>query len=105
MHLLQILKKFFRNVFSNFIFTLLAKHAFICTLCFYVTLRWDHYQLSCFYIFIVHFQVERLQALILDPEVHKFNFTDFDELPLPLDPEIKIKGIEADTATLFKVTV
>ena len=47
-------------------------------------------------------QIERFQQLLSDPEAHKFNFASFESLPLPLDPEIKIKGILPRSATLFK---
>lgn len=47
-------------------------------------------------------KIERLQALLSDQEANKINFTSFKSLPLPLDPEIKIKGILPNKATLFK---
>ncbi|XP_071110359.1 phosphatidylinositol 3-kinase catalytic subunit type 3-like [Haliotis cracherodii] len=47
-------------------------------------------------------KIERLQALLQDPEVCKRNFAEFDVLPLPLDPEVKVRGIIPDKATLFK---
>ncbi|KAI8479545.1 Phosphatidylinositol 3-kinase catalytic subunit type 3, partial [Branchiostoma belcheri] len=37
-----------------------------------------------------------------DPEVNKINFTTFDPIPMPLDPEVQIKGIVVEKATLFK---
>lgn len=40
-----------------------------------------------------------------DPEVCKRNFAEFDVLPLPLDPEVKVRGIIPDKATLFKVSM
>jgi hypothetical protein len=48
-------------------------------------------------------QIERLQALLQDPEIYKINFFSFDELPLPLDPNIRVLGIYPERATLFKV--
>ncbi|XP_022252339.1 phosphatidylinositol 3-kinase catalytic subunit type 3-like [Limulus polyphemus] len=47
-------------------------------------------------------KIERLQAMLSDPEANKINFTGFDPLPLSLDPEVKIKGIIPEKATLFK---
>uniref|UniRef100_T1JEU2 Phosphatidylinositol 3-kinase catalytic subunit type 3 n=1 Tax=Strigamia maritima TaxID=126957 RepID=T1JEU2_STRMM len=47
-------------------------------------------------------KIERLRALLADPEANKINFTNFEPLPLPLDPEQRIKGIIAEKATLFK---
>lgn len=47
-------------------------------------------------------QIERLQALLCDKEIYKMNFLNFDPLPLPLDPSVKVKGIIPDKATLFK---
>ncbi|ELU04838.1 hypothetical protein CAPTEDRAFT_155274 [Capitella teleta] len=47
-------------------------------------------------------KIERLQAFLSDPELLRFNFTCFDPIPLPLDPEFKVEGIIAEKATLFK---
>ncbi|XP_076350143.1 phosphatidylinositol 3-kinase 59F isoform X2 [Tachypleus tridentatus] len=47
-------------------------------------------------------KIERLQAMLSDPEANKINFTGFDPLPLSLDPEVNIKGIIPEKATLFK---
>jgi len=47
-------------------------------------------------------KIERIQTLLADTETFKFNFGQFDALPLPLDPEVKICGISAEKATLFK---
>ncbi|KAL5005430.1 hypothetical protein ScPMuIL_018886 [Solemya velum] len=47
-------------------------------------------------------KIERLQALLQEPEVCKINFSDFEPLPLPLDPDIKVKSIDPGRATLFK---
>ena len=47
--------------------------------------------------------MERLQALLQDPEIYKINFSSFDELPLPLDPNIRVLGIYPERATIFKV--
>ena len=41
--------------------------------------------------------------LLVDAEVLKFNFSNFETIPLPLDPEVRITGIVAEKATLFKV--
>lgn len=47
-------------------------------------------------------KIERLQAFLQDPEINKINFSSFDELPLPLDPNIRVLGIYPERATLFK---
>lgn len=47
-------------------------------------------------------KTERLQALLADPEAFKINFASFEPLPFPLDPEVHIKGIIPEKATLFK---
>lgn len=46
-------------------------------------------------------QTERLQALLADNE--KVNLSEIEAIPLPLEPQIRIKGIIPETATLFKV--
>lgn len=46
-------------------------------------------------------QTERLQALLADNE--KVNLSEFEPIPLPLEPQIRITGIVPETATLFKV--
>uniref|UniRef100_A0A6I8N463 Phosphatidylinositol 3-kinase catalytic subunit type 3 n=1 Tax=Ornithorhynchus anatinus TaxID=9258 RepID=A0A6I8N463_ORNAN len=43
---------------------------------------------------------ERLQALLGDNE--KMNLSDVELIPLPLEPQVKIKGIFPESATLFK---
>ena len=48
-------------------------------------------------------KIEKLQALLVDPEILKFNFTNFEPIPLPLDPEVSIKAIVSESATLLKV--
>lgn len=47
-------------------------------------------------------KAERLQQLLADPEMFKFNFQNFEPLPFPLDPSVLIKGIVAKKASLFK---
>ncbi|KAH3837707.1 hypothetical protein DPMN_111108 [Dreissena polymorpha] len=47
-------------------------------------------------------KIEKLQALLQDQDVCKIDFSNFDPLPLPLDPDIKVKGIDPKSATLFK---
>ncbi|XP_063232536.1 phosphatidylinositol 3-kinase catalytic subunit type 3 [Bacillus rossius redtenbacheri] len=47
-------------------------------------------------------KTERLQALLADPEPFKINFASFEPLPFPLDPDVQIKGIIPEKATLFK---
>lgn len=45
-------------------------------------------------------KIEKLQSLLRSSD--SYPFTAFEPLPLPLDPEIKIKGIIPEKATLFK---
>uniref|UniRef100_A0A8C4GNG8 Phosphatidylinositol 3-kinase catalytic subunit type 3 n=1 Tax=Dicentrarchus labrax TaxID=13489 RepID=A0A8C4GNG8_DICLA len=45
-------------------------------------------------------KTERLQALLADNE--KVNLSEIEPIPLPLEPQIRIRGIVPDTATLFK---
>lgn len=47
-------------------------------------------------------KIEKLQALLQDAEVCKINFSDFEPLPLPLDPDIRVNAIDPECATLFK---
>jgi phosphatidylinositol 3-kinase len=47
-------------------------------------------------------KIEKLQAALSDPDMFKFNFARFEPIPLPLDPEVRIKGIHAESAILFK---
>lgn len=49
----------------------------------------------------VSLQTERLQALLADNE--KVNLSEIEPIPLPLEPQIRIRGIVPETATLFKV--
>lgn len=50
-------------------------------------------------------KIERLQALLTDPEACKTNFASFEPLPLPLDPEIIVKGVVPEKASLFNVSI
>uniref|UniRef100_A0A3Q1GHA4 Phosphatidylinositol 3-kinase catalytic subunit type 3 n=1 Tax=Acanthochromis polyacanthus TaxID=80966 RepID=A0A3Q1GHA4_9TELE len=45
-------------------------------------------------------KTERLQALLADNE--KVNLSEIEPIPLPLEPQIRIRGIVPETATLFK---
>uniref|UniRef100_W5KBY0 Phosphatidylinositol 3-kinase catalytic subunit type 3 n=1 Tax=Astyanax mexicanus TaxID=7994 RepID=W5KBY0_ASTMX len=45
-------------------------------------------------------KTERLQALLADNE--KVNLSEIEPIPLPLEPQVRIRGIIPDTATLFK---
>lgn len=47
-------------------------------------------------------KIEHLQTLLKDQDAFKFNFAHFDPLPLPLDPNVLIKGVVPEKATLFK---
>lgn len=62
--------------------------------------------LFCFFAhassFWILLQIERLQALLCDKEIYKINFLNFDSLPLPLDPSVKVKAVIPEKATLFK---
>ena len=49
-------------------------------------------------------QIEKLQALLQDTEMLKTNFTNFVEMPLPLDPAVRVTGIIPQEATLFNVS-
>lgn len=44
-----------------------------------------------------------MQALLHDPDACKFDFSNFEPLSLPLDPDIKVCGIIPEKAALFKV--
>ncbi|KAK2177654.1 hypothetical protein NP493_587g04000 [Ridgeia piscesae] len=47
-------------------------------------------------------KIEKLQALLVDPDILKFNFVNFDPMPLPLDPEVMVQSIIPEEASLFK---
>lgn len=48
-------------------------------------------------------RMEKLQQLLFaDPDSTKFNFANFEQLALPLDPEIQVNGILRGGVTLFK---
>ncbi|XP_053405628.1 phosphatidylinositol 3-kinase catalytic subunit type 3-like [Mercenaria mercenaria] len=47
-------------------------------------------------------KIEKLQALLQDSEVCKINFSEFEALPLPLDPDVKVNAIDPESASLFK---
>ncbi|XP_034240868.1 phosphatidylinositol 3-kinase catalytic subunit type 3 [Thrips palmi] len=47
-------------------------------------------------------KIERLQSLFVDSETFMINFANIEPLPFPLNPDIYIKGIVAESATLFK---
>eukprot|EP00095_Tigriopus_kingsejongensis_P011227 snap_masked-scaffold836_size90567-processed-gene-0.9 protein:Tk11227 transcript:snap_masked-scaffold836_size90567-processed-gene-0.9-mRNA-1 annotation:"phosphatidylinositol 3-kinase catalytic subunit type 3" len=47
-------------------------------------------------------KIERLKALLSDPEKFKFNFVQFQPLELPLDPSVRVQGLLPEQATLFK---
>ena len=49
-------------------------------------------------------QIEKLQAALSDDEACRFNFASFEPIPLPLDPEVQIRGIVPENASLFKVS-
>ncbi|XP_067888737.1 phosphatidylinositol 3-kinase catalytic subunit type 3 isoform X2 [Heterodontus francisci] len=45
-------------------------------------------------------KIERLQTLLADNE--KVNLSEIEPIPLPLEPQVKIRGIIPEKATLFK---
>ncbi|CAG9772619.1 unnamed protein product [Ceutorhynchus assimilis] len=47
-------------------------------------------------------KIQKLKELLSEPDAFKYNFAKFDPVPFPLDPEIKITGIVAEKALLFK---
>lgn len=48
-------------------------------------------------------KTDRLRLLLADPDpAFKINFANFEPIPFPLDPEICIKGIIPEKASLFK---
>ncbi|XP_012061369.1 PREDICTED: phosphatidylinositol 3-kinase catalytic subunit type 3 [Atta cephalotes] len=48
-------------------------------------------------------KTDRLRTLLTDPDpAFKINFSNFEPIPFPLDPEICIKGIMPEKASLFK---
>lgn len=47
-------------------------------------------------------KTEKFQQLLSDTDTLKMNFTKFDPLPFPLDPDVRIHGIIAEKVTLFK---
>ncbi|CAK8675552.1 phosphatidylinositol 3-kinase catalytic subunit type 3-like [Clavelina lepadiformis] len=53
-------------------------------------------------------KIDKLRAMLCvekedgSENAEKMTFTSFDPLPLPIDPEIKVNGIIAEQATLFK---
>lgn len=47
-------------------------------------------------------KAERLQQLLADSETFKFNFANFEPFPFPLDPDVYIKGIIPEKASIFK---
>lgn len=47
-------------------------------------------------------KIEKFQQLLANPHEHRIKFTDFDPITFPLDPKVTIKGIEANSVTLFK---
>lgn len=47
-------------------------------------------------------KAEKLQQLLADSDIFKFNFSKFEPIPFPLDPEVIINGIVPEKASLFK---
>lgn len=47
-------------------------------------------------------KIEKLQSLLKDKEAFKYNFLDFEPMPLPLDPRVQVCGLIPEQASLFK---
>lgn len=47
-------------------------------------------------------KAEKLQQLLADSDKFKFNFSKFEPIPFPLDPEVVISGIVPEKTSLFK---
>ncbi|XP_058833251.1 phosphatidylinositol 3-kinase catalytic subunit type 3 [Topomyia yanbarensis] len=47
-------------------------------------------------------KTEKFQFLLSDTDAVKINFTKFEPLPFPLDPDVRIRGIIPEKVTLFK---
>ncbi|XP_011493159.2 phosphatidylinositol 3-kinase catalytic subunit type 3 [Aedes aegypti] len=47
-------------------------------------------------------KTEKFQMLLSDTDALKINFTKFEPLSFPLDPNVRIRGIIAEKVTLFK---
>ncbi|XP_028131166.1 phosphatidylinositol 3-kinase catalytic subunit type 3 isoform X2 [Diabrotica virgifera virgifera] len=47
-------------------------------------------------------KAEKLQQLLADSDSFKFNFSKFEAIPFPLDPDVMINGIIPEQASLFK---
>nr|CAH7728751.1 unnamed protein product [Callosobruchus chinensis] len=47
-------------------------------------------------------KADKLQQLLADADSFKFNFSKFDAMPFPLDPDVMICGIMPEKASLFK---
>ncbi|PIK59455.1 phosphatidylinositol 3-kinase catalytic subunit type 3, partial [Apostichopus japonicus] len=47
-------------------------------------------------------KIERLQALLASTEFSKQMLSNFDPIPLPIQPEIRITGLIAEKASIFK---
>lgn len=45
---------------------------------------------------------EKFQQLLADNDAFKINFSSFDPIPLPLDPDVNIRGIIPTKVSLFK---
>ena len=52
---------------------------------------------------LVLFQEAKLRQLFMTDDIVKYNFSNFDPFPCPLDPTLIVRGIQPDNATLFKV--
>lgn len=48
-------------------------------------------------------QIKKLQSLLRENDGNSMCLLNFDPIPLPLDPDIVVKGIVPESATIFKV--
>lgn len=47
-------------------------------------------------------KTEKFQKLLAEPDLFKVNFTNFEPIPFPLDPEVYITKIVPSRTSLFK---
>ena len=64
-----------------------------------------HSATNCCALFGVCGQEAKLRQLFMSDDIVKYNFSNFDPFPCPLDPTLVVRGIQPDNATLFKVTL
>lgn len=47
-------------------------------------------------------KIQKLKDLLADPDAFKYNFSKFDPIPLPLDPEVKPHALSATVGVTFQ---